>query len=163
MRASPLREWPPHMVTHKALNHSRKTRACAEIPSSWPGRPRSVSAFRSCAGTASLRPSGRSMRPLLARWQRPFRTGIADGVQVNSVLPGPVMTGRRRSYLEHSAAPAQRDCRGSDGEFPKEAGITLTVSGRGRRAHGFPRVARRALDDGLDFAHGPRRSEVDLT
>ncbi len=25
--------------------------------------------------------------------------GIADGVQVNSVLPGPVMTGRRRSYL----------------------------------------------------------------
>jgi 3-oxoacyl-[acyl-carrier protein] reductase len=29
--------------------------------------------------------------------------GIADGVQVNSVLPGPVMTGRRRSYLEHWA------------------------------------------------------------
>ncbi len=27
--------------------------------------------------------------------------GIADGVQVNSVLPGPVMTGRRRSYLAH--------------------------------------------------------------
>ncbi len=29
--------------------------------------------------------------------------GIADGVQVNSVLPGPVMTGRRRSYLQHWA------------------------------------------------------------
>jgi 3-oxoacyl-[acyl-carrier protein] reductase len=29
--------------------------------------------------------------------------GIPDGVQVNSVLPGPVMTGRRRSYLEHWA------------------------------------------------------------
>ena len=29
--------------------------------------------------------------------------GIADGVQVNSVLPGPVMTRRRRSYLEHWA------------------------------------------------------------
>jgi 3-oxoacyl-[acyl-carrier protein] reductase len=29
--------------------------------------------------------------------------GIADGVQVNSVLPGPVMTGRRRSYLAHWA------------------------------------------------------------
>jgi 3-oxoacyl-[acyl-carrier protein] reductase len=26
--------------------------------------------------------------------------GRSDGVQVNSVLPGPVMTGRRRSYLE---------------------------------------------------------------
>lgn len=29
--------------------------------------------------------------------------GLKDGVQVNSVLPGPVMTGRRRSYLEHWA------------------------------------------------------------
>jgi len=29
--------------------------------------------------------------------------GIEDGVQVNSVLPGPVMTDRRRSYLEHWA------------------------------------------------------------
>jgi len=27
--------------------------------------------------------------------------GITDGVQVNSVLPGPVMTGRRWSYLQH--------------------------------------------------------------
>ena len=27
----------------------------------------------------------------------------ADSVQVNSVLPGPVMTGRRRSYLQHWA------------------------------------------------------------
>ncbi|HEY4374429.1 MAG TPA: SDR family oxidoreductase [Burkholderiales bacterium] len=29
--------------------------------------------------------------------------GIKDGVNVNSVLPGPVMTGRRQSYLEHWA------------------------------------------------------------
>jgi NAD(P)-dependent dehydrogenase (short-subunit alcohol dehydrogenase family) len=29
--------------------------------------------------------------------------GVADGVQANSVLPGPAMTGRRRSYLEHWA------------------------------------------------------------
>jgi 3-oxoacyl-[acyl-carrier protein] reductase len=29
--------------------------------------------------------------------------GIEDDVQVNSVLPGPVMTGRRRSYLAHWA------------------------------------------------------------
>jgi len=29
--------------------------------------------------------------------------GITDGVQVNSVMPGPVMTGRRRSYLEQWA------------------------------------------------------------
>jgi 3-oxoacyl-[acyl-carrier protein] reductase len=29
--------------------------------------------------------------------------GIQDGVQVNSVVPGAVMTGRRRSFLEHWA------------------------------------------------------------
>ncbi len=29
--------------------------------------------------------------------------GVADCVQANSVLPGPAMTGRRRSYLEHWA------------------------------------------------------------
>ena len=35
--------------------------------------------------------------------------GIADGVQVNSVLPGPVMTGRRRSYLAALGAAARHD------------------------------------------------------
>jgi NAD(P)-dependent dehydrogenase (short-subunit alcohol dehydrogenase family) len=37
--------------------------------------------------------------------------GIEDGVQVNSVLPGPVMTGRRQSYLEHWAPPARHERR----------------------------------------------------
>ncbi len=36
--------------------------------------------------------------------------GIADGVQVNSVLPGPVMTGRRRSYLAHWAPLRNMRC-----------------------------------------------------
>jgi 3-oxoacyl-[acyl-carrier protein] reductase len=45
--------------------------------------------------------------------------GIADGVQVNSVLPGPVMTGRRRSYLEHWAPLVEE----ATANFPKEAGI----------------------------------------
>ncbi|WP_413988989.1 hypothetical protein ACMDCR_23720 [Labrys okinawensis] len=39
--------------------------------------------------------------------------GIADGVQVNSVLPGPVMTGRPRSYLEHLAPLSRHVGRGS--------------------------------------------------
>lgn len=29
--------------------------------------------------------------------------GLKDGVQVNSVMPGPVMTGRRKSYIKHWA------------------------------------------------------------
>ncbi|AQH04092.1 short-chain dehydrogenase (plasmid) [Burkholderia sp. KK1] len=49
--------------------------------------------------------------------------GIADGVQVNSVLPGPVMTGRRRSYLEHWAALHDMTADEATARFPAEAGI----------------------------------------
>lgn len=49
--------------------------------------------------------------------------GIADGVQVNSVLPGPVMTGRRRSYLEHWAPLHNMTVEQAMISFPKEAGI----------------------------------------
>ncbi|SAL35533.1 Short-chain dehydrogenase/reductase SDR [Caballeronia arvi] len=49
--------------------------------------------------------------------------GIADGVQVNSVLPGPVMTGRRRSYLEHWAPLHDMTVDEATARFPTEAGI----------------------------------------
>ena len=49
--------------------------------------------------------------------------GITDGVQVNSVLPGPVMTGRRRSYLEHWAPLHHMTVEEATANFPKEAGI----------------------------------------
>ena len=49
--------------------------------------------------------------------------GIEDGVQVNSVLPGPVMTGRRRSYLEHWAPLHGMSVEDATAKFPKEAGI----------------------------------------
>jgi 3-oxoacyl-[acyl-carrier protein] reductase len=49
--------------------------------------------------------------------------GIADGVQVNSVLPGPVMTGRRRSYLEHWAPLHDMTVEEATANFPKDAGI----------------------------------------
>lgn len=49
--------------------------------------------------------------------------GIADGVQVNSVLPGPVMTGRRRSYLQHWAPLHQMTVEEATAKFPQEAGI----------------------------------------
>jgi 3-oxoacyl-[acyl-carrier protein] reductase len=49
--------------------------------------------------------------------------GIADGVQVNSVLPGPVMTGRRRSYLEHWAPLHDMSVAEATDHFPREAGI----------------------------------------
>jgi 3-oxoacyl-[acyl-carrier protein] reductase len=49
--------------------------------------------------------------------------GITDGVQVNSVLPGPVMTGRRRSYLAHWAPLHNMTVEEATANFPKEAGI----------------------------------------
>src|ERR1700677_3328270 len=49
--------------------------------------------------------------------------GITDGVQVNSVLPGPVMTGRRRSYLEHWASIHHMTVEEATEKFPKDAGI----------------------------------------
>ncbi|SPB13549.1 short-chain dehydrogenase [Caballeronia novacaledonica] len=49
--------------------------------------------------------------------------GITDGVQVNSVLPGPVMTGRRRSYLEHWAPLHDMTVEEATARFPVEAGI----------------------------------------
>lgn len=49
--------------------------------------------------------------------------GIVDGVQVNSVLPGPVMTGRRRSYLEHWASIHHMSVAEATEKFPRDAGI----------------------------------------
>jgi 3-oxoacyl-[acyl-carrier protein] reductase len=88
--------------------------------------------------------------------------GITDGVQVNSVLPGPVMTGRRRSSPA-LGAPAQHDRGRGDGQLP-EGGrhCPLRRAGGDRRADGLFGLAGRALDDRLDPAHGRRRGEVDL-
>ncbi len=49
--------------------------------------------------------------------------GLPSGVQVNSVLPGAVMTGRRRSYLEHWAPAHGMTVEEATAKFPKEAGI----------------------------------------
>jgi 3-oxoacyl-[acyl-carrier protein] reductase len=49
--------------------------------------------------------------------------GIKDGVQVNSVVPGPVMTGRRRSFLEHWAPAHGMSVEAATKQFPEKAGI----------------------------------------
>jgi 3-oxoacyl-[acyl-carrier protein] reductase len=49
--------------------------------------------------------------------------GIKDGVQVNSVVPGPVMTGRRRSFLDHWAPEHGMTVDEAMKQFPEEAGI----------------------------------------
>jgi 3-oxoacyl-[acyl-carrier protein] reductase len=50
--------------------------------------------------------------------------GIKDGVQVNSVSPGAVMTGRRRSFFESSGPAHNLTVEEAMKEFPEKAGIT---------------------------------------
>ena len=50
--------------------------------------------------------------------------GIKDGVQVNSVSPGAVMTGRRRSFFEKWAVAHNLTVEEAIEKFPEEAGIT---------------------------------------
>lgn len=50
--------------------------------------------------------------------------GVTDGVQVNSVLPGPVMTDRRRSYMEKYAPAHGMTVEEALEKFPGQAGIT---------------------------------------
>jgi 3-oxoacyl-[acyl-carrier protein] reductase len=49
--------------------------------------------------------------------------GIRDGVQVNSVVPGAVMTGRRRSFLRHWAPEHGMSVEEATKQFPEKAGI----------------------------------------
>jgi 3-oxoacyl-[acyl-carrier protein] reductase len=50
--------------------------------------------------------------------------GIKDGVQVNSVAPGAVITGRRRSFFERWAPAHNLTVEDAIKKFPAEAGIT---------------------------------------
>jgi 3-oxoacyl-[acyl-carrier protein] reductase len=53
----------------------------------------------------------------------PNRELIKDDVQVNSVVPGAVMTGRRRSFLEKRAPAHDMTVEEATSRFPQEAGI----------------------------------------
>lgn len=50
--------------------------------------------------------------------------GIQDGVQVNSVVPGPVMTGRRRSFMQKWAPAHDMSVDEAMKEFPEKVGIS---------------------------------------
>jgi 3-oxoacyl-[acyl-carrier protein] reductase len=50
--------------------------------------------------------------------------GIKDGVQVNTVLPGPVLTNRRKTYMEKYAPAHNMTFDEAMQKFPTEAGIS---------------------------------------
>jgi 3-oxoacyl-[acyl-carrier protein] reductase len=95
----------------------------------WPALKRSKGAVVMMSGNSALFPKapygavGTINAAIVALAKAFSDRGIADGVQVNSVLPGPVMTGRRRSYLEHWAPLHAMTVEEATANFPKEAGI----------------------------------------
>jgi 3-oxoacyl-[acyl-carrier protein] reductase len=50
--------------------------------------------------------------------------GIKDGVQVNSIVPGSVMTGRRRSFMEKWAPAHGMNLEQAMKQFPEKVGIS---------------------------------------
>lgn len=50
--------------------------------------------------------------------------GIQDGVQVNSIVPGPVMTERRRTFMQKWAPAHNMGVEEAMREFPNEVGIS---------------------------------------
>jgi 3-oxoacyl-[acyl-carrier protein] reductase len=50
--------------------------------------------------------------------------GIKEGIQVNSVLPGPVLTNRRMTYMEKYAPAHNMTVEEALEKFPSDAGIT---------------------------------------
>jgi 3-oxoacyl-[acyl-carrier protein] reductase len=50
--------------------------------------------------------------------------GIKDGVQVNSIVPGAVMTGRRRSFLKKWAPAHNLSVEEATNRFPEQIGIS---------------------------------------
>jgi 3-oxoacyl-[acyl-carrier protein] reductase len=96
----------------------------------WPALKASAGAVVLMSGNSALFPKapyaavGTINAAIVALAKAFSDRGIADGVQVNSVLPGPVMTGRRRSYLEHWAPLHGMSVEEATAKFPVEAGIS---------------------------------------
>ncbi len=83
--------------------------------------------------------------------------GVADGVQVNAVLPGPVMTSRRHSLLKRFAAENGLSFEAGTERLASETGISRYGQARRHRsAHRLPSLAARTLDDRCDAAYGWR-------
>ncbi len=83
----------------------------------------------SISGNASLHPNPAfaavaTINAAIAALARAFaEQGIKDGVQVNSVMPGAVMTGRRRSFLDKWAPAHNMSVEEVMNAFPEQAHI----------------------------------------
>jgi 3-oxoacyl-[acyl-carrier protein] reductase len=106
------------------LHGARRLTVCA-----WPALKQSKGSVVLMSGNSAVFPKAPyaavgTINAAIAALAKAFADrGIEDGVQVNSVMPGPVMTGRRQSYLEHWAPLHNLSVAEAVAKFPKEAGI----------------------------------------
>ena len=88
------------------------------------------------SGSAALDPKPgfaavAAINAAIIAFAKPFaEQGIKDGVQVNSVVPGAVMTGRRRSFTEHWAPEHGMSVGEAMKRFPEKTGIARYVNRR---------------------------------
>jgi len=96
----------------------------------WPALMRTKGSVVMIAGTSATVPRafhagvGAINAAIVALAKAFSDRGIVDGVQVNSVLPGAVMTPRRRAYFERWAPLHGVTVEEATERFPAEAGIT---------------------------------------
>ena len=95
----------------------------------WPALTASSGSVVFMSGTAALAPKASlaavsSINAAIIALAKAFsERGITDGVRVNSVLPGPVMTDRRRNMLGHYAANKGLGLDAAIEAFRQETGI----------------------------------------
>ena len=96
----------------------------------WEALKKSMGSVVFMSGSASLEPKpafaavAATNAAITALAKAFAEQGIKDGVQVNSIVPGPVMTNRRRTFMEKWAPAHNLSVEEAMKEFPKEAGIS---------------------------------------
>ena len=96
----------------------------------WPALKASQGSVVFMSGSAALDPKpgfaavAATNAAIIALAKAFAEQGIKDGVQVNSIIPGAVMTGRRRSFLEKWAPAHNMTVEEATKKFPEEAGIS---------------------------------------
>jgi 3-oxoacyl-[acyl-carrier protein] reductase len=96
----------------------------------WEGLKRSKGSVVFMSGSAALDPKpafaavAATNAAIIALAKAFAEQGIKDGVQVNSIVPGAVMTYRRRSFLAKWAPAHNMSIDEATKKFPEEAGIS---------------------------------------
>jgi 3-oxoacyl-[acyl-carrier protein] reductase len=96
----------------------------------WPALMKSKGSVVFTSGNSALAPKSAfaavaTVNAAIVAMAKAFsERGVKDGVQANSVLPGPVLTNRRRTYMEKYAPAHNMSVEEAMQKFPAEVGIT---------------------------------------